>query len=60
MKGLIAALAIYLTGFLTAYGHAYNHRPDNFEGAKAAESFVIALFWPLYLSVKVFEKGGAA
>lgn len=66
MKVFVSIIAAYLLGFLLTYGHAYNHRPKTdvifgvevqvSDGAKAFDSFWIAAFWPLYLSIKAWEK----
>lgn len=58
----------YLIGFLIAYGHVYNSRPETEKvagteiyykvprGTKAFESFFIAAAWPLYVSTIAWEK----
>ena len=65
-KATTAGCLLYLLGILVTYGHAFNDYPDTGEylgrtlsissEEKAIGSAFIALVWPLYVSVKVWEK----
>jgi hypothetical protein len=65
-KIILCAIAFYLLGVLVTYGHAFHHRAKTYkimdttiergDSEKAAEAFIVSLAWPLYLSVKVWEK----
>lgn len=58
MKAITAIIASYIIGFVVIYGHAFNARPNHYLlGEKVVESIVISMAWPLYASVKLWEKG---
>ena len=55
MKAIIALLAIYVTAFVTTYGHAYHQVGSTFAGENAVGGFISAIFWPLYWSVQIWK-----
>lgn len=65
MKSIIAFISIYITAFLITFGHAYTTADKTREfagytinvskGMRAADAFMSAMFWPLYVSILAWE-----
>jgi hypothetical protein len=55
MKAIIALIVIYITAFVTTYGHAYHQVGSTFAGENVAGAFVSSMFWPLYWSVQLWS-----
>jgi hypothetical protein len=55
MKAIIALIVIYITAFVTTYGHAYNAMSSAWIGENAIGAFISAVLWPLYWSVQLWR-----
>ena len=55
MKTLIAAVVIYIAGFLGTYGHAFNTIDSKYPEQRAVGAILCAAFWPLYVSVEAWK-----
>ena len=61
-RNYFIALAIYVLAFIGTYGHAFKHGQceaylsvSECAESKAVDSFMVAMFWPLYVSKELWK-----